>query len=131
MMVVANKLARIVIDEAHCISQLCCDFRPHYKQLADLRMLCPHVPILALSATCLPDVLRDLVAILGLRPLTNAIAVKPLGTVLFTSPLCHKNLHYKVLLKASDRVGAVRDMVKYILDRHQNETDIIYCLSRR
>ncbi|KAH8978842.1 P-loop containing nucleoside triphosphate hydrolase protein [Lactarius akahatsu] len=129
-MVAANKLARIVIDEAHCISQLGRDFRPHYKQLADLRTLCPHVPILALSATCPPDVLRDLIAILGLRPLTNGTAAKPLGTVLFTSPLYRKNLHYKVLPKASDRVGAVRDMVKYILDRHPNETGIIYCLSR-
>ncbi|KAH9029421.1 P-loop containing nucleoside triphosphate hydrolase protein [Lactarius pseudohatsudake] len=129
-MVAANKLARIVIDEAHCISQLGRDFRPHYKQLADLRTLCPQVPILALSATCPPDVLRDLIAILGLRPLTNGTAAKPLGTVLFTSPLYRKNLQYKVLPKASDRVGAVRDMVKYILDRHPNETGIIYCLSR-
>ncbi|KAH9019603.1 P-loop containing nucleoside triphosphate hydrolase protein [Lactarius deliciosus] len=129
-MVAANKLARIVIDEAHCISQLGRDFRPHYKQLADLRTLCPQVPILALSATCPPDVLRDLIAILGLPPLTNGTAAKPLGTVLFTSPLYRKNLHYKVLPKASDRVGAVRDMVKYILDRHPNETGIIYCLSR-
>ncbi|KAH9059765.1 P-loop containing nucleoside triphosphate hydrolase protein [Lactarius vividus] len=124
-MVAANKL-----DEAHCISQLGRDFRPHYKQLAELRTLCPHVPILALSATCPPDVLRDLIAILGLRPLTNGTAAKPLGTVLFTSPLYRKNLHYKVLPKTSDRVGAVRDIVKYILDRHPNETGIIYCLSR-
>ncbi|KAI9462915.1 ATP-dependent DNA helicase [Lactarius psammicola] len=129
-MVAANKLARIVIDEAHCISQLGRDYRPHYKQLADLRMLCPHVPILALSATCPPDVLRDLIAILGLRPLTNGTAAEPLGTVLFTSPLYRKNLHYKVLPKASDRAGAVRDMVKYILDRYPNQTGIVYCLSR-
>ncbi|KAI9444014.1 ATP-dependent DNA helicase, partial [Lactarius indigo] len=129
-MVAANKLARIVIDEAHCISQLGRDFRPHYKQLADLRTLCPHVPILALSATCPPEVLRDLIAILGLPPLTNGTAAKPLGTVLFTSPLYRKNLHYKVLPKSSDRTRAVRDMVKYILDRHPNETGIVYCLSR-
>ncbi|KAH9047166.1 ATP-dependent DNA helicase [Lactarius hengduanensis] len=125
-MVAANKLARIVIDEAHCISQLGRDFR----NLPICGTLCPQVPILALSATCPPDVLRDLIAILGLRPLTNGTAAKPLGTVLFTSPLYRKNLQYKVLPKASDRVGAVRDMVKYILDRHPNETGIIYCLSR-
>jgi hypothetical protein len=39
---------------------------PDYKQLAGLRVLYPHVPILALSATCPPDVLRDLIAILRL-----------------------------------------------------------------
>ncbi len=58
------------------------------------------------------------------------LAAEPLCTVLFTSPLYRKNLHYKVLPKASDRAGAVRDMVKYILDRHPNETGIVYCLSR-
>ena len=109
------------------------------------------MPILALSATCPPDVLRDLIAILSLRPLTNGagtvprllsaychlvltglalLAADPRGTVLFTSPLYRKNLHYKVLPKSSYRAGPVRDMVKFILERHPNETGIVYCLSR-
>ncbi|KAF8270129.1 P-loop containing nucleoside triphosphate hydrolase protein [Lactarius quietus] len=129
-MVAANKLARIVIDEAHCISQLGRDYRPQYKQLADLRKLCPRVPILALSATCPPDVLRDLIAILGLRPVTNGAAAEPRCTVLFTSPLYRQNLHYKVLPKSSDHAVVVREMVKYLLERHPNETGIVYCLSR-
>ena len=54
---------------------------PQYKQLANLRKLCPRVPILALSATCPPDVLRDLIAILSLRPLTNGAGNVP-------QPLC-------------------------------------------
>ncbi|KAI0302808.1 P-loop containing nucleoside triphosphate hydrolase protein, partial [Multifurca ochricompacta] len=129
-MVTAKKLARIVIDEAHCVSQLGHDYRPDYKQLASLRMLYPHVPILALSATCPPVVLRDLIATLRLPPLTDGRGAASHGTVLFTSPLYRKNLHYKVLPKPPGSARLMRDMVKYILEHHPNQSGIVYCLSR-
>ena len=44
---------------------------PDYKELTRLRLLYPNVPILALSATCPPDVLRDLIGILRLPPPTD------------------------------------------------------------
>jgi hypothetical protein len=44
---------------------------PDYKELSRLRLLYPNVPILALSATCPPDVLRDLIATLRLTPPTD------------------------------------------------------------
>lgn len=64
-------LARIVIDEAHCVSQLGHDFRPDYKKLSILRQLFPHVPILALSATCPPKVLKDLLTVLRMDPVVD------------------------------------------------------------
>jgi ATP-dependent DNA helicase Q1 len=64
-------LARIVIDEAHCVSQLGHDFRPDYQKLSILRQLFPHVPILALSATCPPKVLQDLLKILRMDPVVD------------------------------------------------------------
>ncbi len=48
----------------------------------------------------------------------------------FTSPLYRKNLHYKVVSKPSSSAQVVRDMVKYVLENHRDETGIIYCLSR-
>ncbi|KAH9983807.1 P-loop containing nucleoside triphosphate hydrolase protein [Russula compacta] len=129
-MVAANRVARFVIDEAHCVSMLGHDYRPDYQQLTNLRGFYPHVPILALSATCPPDVLRDLIAILRLAPPTDGRAAAPYGTVKFTSPLYRKNLHYKVLSKPSSSAQVVSDMVKYILQYHPDETGIVYCLSR-
>jgi hypothetical protein len=48
-----------------------CVFSPDYKELTQLKVLYPTVPILALSATCPPDVLRDLIKILRLPPPTG------------------------------------------------------------
>lgn len=55
------------IDEAHCVSQWGPEFRQDYHKLRILRELKPEVPILALTATATPLVLRDVVAQLGLR----------------------------------------------------------------
>lgn len=50
----------IAVDEAHCISQWGYDFRPTYLQIADIRPLFPHAPILALTATATPLVAQDI-----------------------------------------------------------------------
>ena len=103
--------ARIVVDEAHCVSTQGHDYRfffplpaawmaarptnlipllplilhffysPDYKELSKLRLLYPNVPILALSATCPPDVLRDLIAILRLAPHTDGRGTRSLSSI--------------------------------------------------
>ena len=50
----------ITVDEAHCISQWGYDFRPAYLQIANIRQLLPHCPILALTATATPRVTEDI-----------------------------------------------------------------------
>ena len=57
----------LAIDEAHCISQWGFDFRPAYLQCAQLRALHPGVPMIALTATATPEVLRDMTELLGLE----------------------------------------------------------------
>jgi ATP-dependent DNA helicase RecQ len=57
----------LAIDEAHCISQWGFDFRPAYLQCAQLRALHPGVPMMALTATATPEVLRDMTELLGLE----------------------------------------------------------------
>ncbi|KAJ3719596.1 P-loop containing nucleoside triphosphate hydrolase protein [Lentinula guzmanii] len=131
----ALKLVRIVIDEAHCVSQLGHDFRPDYQKLHVLRQLFPNVPIMALSATCPPLVLADLLKVLRLgatvSPDNVPISKNPPRTVYFTSPLYRPNLHYQVLPKASEGNKVYDEMTAWILERHREDSGIVYCLSKK
>lgn len=53
-------ISLIAVDEAHCISQWGYDFRPSYFNIPKLREILPKVPILALTATATPQVLKDI-----------------------------------------------------------------------
>src|SRR5260370_24477019 len=57
----------LAVDEAHCISEWGHDFRPEYRQLAELRSLLPETPMMALTATATERVRKDIVTLLKLR----------------------------------------------------------------
>ena len=50
----------ITVDESHCISQWGYDFRPAYLKISEIRKLLPGVPVLALTATATPEVVKDI-----------------------------------------------------------------------
>ena len=54
------RVSFITIDERHCISQWGYDFRPSYLAIAEIRKQLPHTPILALTATATPEVVKDI-----------------------------------------------------------------------
>lgn len=56
------KVSMITVDEAHCISQWGYDFRPSYLKIAEIRTLLPGIPVLALTATATPEVVKDIQA---------------------------------------------------------------------
>ncbi len=78
----------LAVDEAHCISEWGHDFRPEYRQLAELRPLFPGAPIMALTATATERVRKDIVTLLNLREPSCYVAS-------FNRP----NLTYRVLAK--------------------------------
>lgn len=53
------------------------------------------------------------------------------GTVLFSTTLYRKNLHYKVLPKPNDSKGSMEAMKDYIINHHRDDTGIIYCHSKK
>ncbi len=72
-----GKLISIAIDEAHCISAWGHDFRPDYRRLGEIRLLCPDVPFVALSATATPKVRADIIRLLNLkRPLVQVCSAR-------------------------------------------------------
>lgn len=63
---IADRIALLVIDEAHCISDWGHDFRPHYRLLERIvRSLPANLRLLATTATANNRVMNDLVQVLG------------------------------------------------------------------
>ncbi|GAA6062989.1 hypothetical protein JCM10212_004971 [Sporobolomyces blumeae] len=127
----AGLLARFVIDEAHCITMTGHDYRPAYLSLERLKVVFPKVPILAVTATAPSNVISDMIKTLGLpRRTSPGNAALPNSTVLFSAPLYRPNLNWSVVPKPSKPEVAVEAIIDWILDNHEGETGIVYCLSR-
>ena len=71
-------VARLAVDEAHCLSEWGHDFRPDYLRLADVRERLGSPPTIALTATATPRVADDIAAALRLqRPGHAAHGLRP------------------------------------------------------
>jgi len=103
------------IDEAHCISSWGHDFRPDYRQLSILRKKFPDTAIHAYTATATKRV-RDDIA----KELSLADPAVHVGA--FDRP----NLIYRV-----EKRTRKWEQILAVIDRHPNESGIIYCISRR
>ena len=113
-----RKLARIVIDEAHCVSQWGHDFRPDYKALGEVRRKFPNVPLIALTATATENVKVDVIHNLGMN-----------GCEVFTQSFNRPNLTYEVRqkTKGKEHLESIADTIN---TRYPQQSGIIYCLSR-
>ena len=113
------RVSFITVDEAHCISQWGYDFRPSYLKIADIRHICPDVPVLALTATATPKVVDDICAKLTLNSkLSTSFRV-------FRMSFERKNLTYLVS-HATDKQA---DLI-HLLDGMKGSA-IVYVRSRR
>lgn len=110
-------LARIVIDEAHCVSQWGHDFRPDYKALGDVVRRFPGVPVMALTATATQLVRADVRSNLGIE-----------NGRMFSQSFNRPNLSYEVLPKGKGMVNTFAELIK---ERYPRKSGIIYCLSRK
>jgi len=109
------RICLIAVDEAHCISEWGHNFRPEYRQLSALKEHFPSVPVIALTATAIPEVRRDI-----------AQQLKLSEPSVFIGSFNRKKLQYRVLPKKN----SWNTLLNYI-QKHRDESGIIYCLSKK
>jgi len=123
------RLTTLAVDEAHCISQWGHDFRPAYRNLRGFKERFGGIPVLALTATATPEVVKDIVEQLGM-----------------VDPLVHRGTFFRDNLKlyayrkgegAMDGVGGGRrglrtsEALLRLVRSREGESGIVYCLSRK
>ncbi len=108
------ELSFLAIDEAHCVSMWGHDFRPEYRQLGQLKDMFPGMALHAYTATATQQVQDDI-----------AVQLKLSNPEILVGSFDRPNLLYKV-----ERRERIIDQVRSILDRHRNESGIIYCIRR-
>lgn len=112
-----DQLARVVIDEAHCLSSWGHDFRPDYQGLKFFKEEFPNVPIMALTATANEKVREDILHNLNMK-----------DPIFLKQSFNRTNLFYEIRLKQRDFLKEIKD---YIMEKHPNQTGIIYCHSKQ
>ena len=101
------------IDEAHCISQWGYDFRPSYRKLDFLKKTFPKIPILAMTASAIPLVQKDMLKQLGIEDAN-----------LITDQFLRPNLSCQVK-KETVKLFVLKNLLKDI-----SGSVIIYCNTR-
>ena len=101
------------IDEAHCISQWGYDFRPSYRKLDFIKKTFPTIPILAMTASAIPLVQKDMLVQLGLQDAN-----------LITDQFLRPNLSYQVK-KETVKLFVLKNLLKDV-----DGSVIIYCNTR-
>ena len=110
-----TQLSLIAIDEAHCLSQWGHDFRPSYRRLDELVRRFPATPRMALTATADAPTRAEILSHLEIAEPDAFIAG-------FDRP------NIRDAIEAKD---TPRAQLTAVLARHEGESGIVYCLSRR
>ncbi len=103
------------IDEAHCISHWGHDFRPEYRQLAELKTRFPEASLHAYTATATERVRADIIEQLRLR-----------NPEVLVGQFDRPNLVYRII----PFVDAEKQTLE-VIRRHSGEAVIVYCISRK
>ena len=112
----ALPIAQVIVDEAHCISELGHDFRPSYRLIGEWLNSLPKRPIVgAFTATATKYVENDIKKLLGLDKAN-----------VYVTGFDRPNLSFSVI-----RTPKRMDYVVHYVRQHANENGIIYCATRK
>jgi ATP-dependent DNA helicase RecQ len=108
-------LSFFAIDEAHCVSQWGHDFRPEYRKLSVLKQKYPQAAIHGYTATATAKVRNDIVKQLAQT-----------DSQILVGSMDRPNLVYRI-----QRRETGLDQFIEVINRHQGESGIVYCISRK
>lgn len=138
-------LARIVLDEAHCVLEWGYDFRPAYLELAAWkRSNCPGIPMSLLTATISDEGIGTLAGLFDLVP-TQPGAIEDYTNEIkcFDENKSMKNLSEKMILvqQVFDRINLDIQVIRkhensacnaaYIAKICEDRPTVVYCLTKR
>lgn len=109
-------ISQVAVDEAHCVSEWGHDFRVSYRYIKPFVDLLPNRPVIsAFTGTATDEVKEDSIKLLALR--------NPIG---YVGDINRENLSINVF-KEEDKLEGIKDIIR----KHEDESGIIYCLSRK
>ena len=113
-----NKLniSMITIDEAHCVSQWGHDFRPSYREIANVILNLKKRPIVSAFTATATQIVKD--DIINLLHLSNPFTL--------TTGFDRKNLSFSVEIPENKK-----DFIIDFLEKNSKDSCIIYCLTRK
>ncbi|MBF0480955.1 MAG: DNA helicase RecQ [Desulfovibrionaceae bacterium] len=111
----AGGVRRIVVDEAHCVSQWGHDFRPEYLELRKAAAALGDVQLLAFTATADAATRADIAGKLFSRPPT-----------VFVRGFDRPNIHLAMAVKDN----AKKQLWDFVKD-HPGQSGVVYCQTRR
>lgn len=112
-----SAISLFAIDEAHCVSQWGHDFRPEYIQLSVLHERFPDIPRIALTATADQATRAEIITRLALDQAR-----------IFNDGFDRPNIQYRI----NENLGDARTLLlRFILNEHEGQAGIVYCLSRK
>ncbi|GAB3048294.1 DNA helicase RecQ [Virgibacillus ainsalahensis] len=107
-------LSLVAFDEAHCISQWGHDFRPSYRSIVPNLKKLSNIPVfVALTATATAEVISDIQELLHIEHIVN-------------TGFERENLSFHIV-KGKNKTNYVRSF----LEKHANESGIIYTATRK
>lgn len=108
------QISLIAVDEAHCISSWGHDFRPAYRKINSLREVFPNLPVMALTATATPKVIKDIQQNLKMN-----------DSLVFQGSFNRPNIAYRIW-KTEDKFATTAQILSQF-----NRSSIVYCATRK